>query len=89
MNDENSKKVRQKILKGLVETNDSTIIVLGNYINLETEMEMEFAINAQEGELFEMFLQLFDNESVKSEARKAILYSDYGETDDSLDNLIN
>ena len=89
MNDENSKKVRQKILKGLVETNDATIIVLGNYINLETEMEMEFAINAQEGELFEMFLQLFDNESVKSEARKAILYSDYGETDDSLDNLIN
>ncbi|BAQ92981.1 hypothetical protein [uncultured Mediterranean phage uvMED] len=89
-NDDESKKIRQKILEGLVETNDTCIIVLGNYLNSDAvEMELEFAVNAQEQELFEMFLELFQNESVKSEARKAILYSDYGKSDDSLDNLLN
>ena len=48
-------------------------------------MDIEFAVAANEDELFNMFTELFKNETVRAEARKAILFSDYGKTDDSLD----
>ena len=84
MDDEEAKRMRQKILKALVETNDAVLIVVGNYIDMDS-MEMEYAVDSQEGELFEMFLEIFNDEIVRSEARKAILYSDYGNKDiDSL-----
>ena len=84
--DMDEKKIRQQILKNLVETNDACFIALGNYIDdLGDEMDVEFAVAANEDELFNMFAELFKNETVRAEARKAILFSDYGKTDDSLD----
>ena len=80
------KELRQKILKQLVETNDATFIALGNYLEEDSEfMDIEFAVAANEDELFNMFAELFKNETVRSEARKAILYADYGKINDSLD----
>lgn len=84
--DMDEKEIRQKILKNLVETNDATFIALGNYLYDDSEfMDIEFAVAANEDELFNMFTELFKNETVRAEARKAILFSDYGKTDDSLD----
>ena len=85
------KEIREKILKGLVETNDAVLIVIGNYLDLE-EFELDFAINTKDNEIFEMFLQLFRNEALKDEARRAMLYSDYGDESadkNGLNNLIN
>jgi len=84
--DMDEKEIRQQILKNLVETNDATFIALGNYLNGDSEfMDIEFAVAANEDELFNMFAELFKNETVRAEARKAILFSDYGKIDDSLD----
>ena len=78
--------MRQKILKSLVDTNDATFIALGNYIDSDDVfMDIEFAVAANEDELFNMFAELFKNETVRGEARKAILYADYGKINDSLD----
>lgn len=80
------KELRQQILKQLVETNDATFIALGNYLDGDSEfMDIEFAVAANEDELFNMFAELFKNETVRGEARKAILYADYGKINDSLD----
>lgn len=87
----NEKEIREKILKGLVETNDAVLIVIGNYLDLD-EFELDFAINTKENEIFEMFLQLFQNQALKDEARRAMLYSDYGDESadkNGLNNLIN
>lgn len=78
------KEIRQKILKTLTESNDSVMIVMANFIE-EDVMDFEFAVNAEPAELFEMFVQLFENKIIRDEARKAILHSDYGREDiDSL-----
>ena len=77
------KELRQKILKNLAETNDSTFIALGNYIDDEL-MDIEFSVSADADELFNMMVELFKNKIVRDEARKAILFSDYGKKDDSL-----
>ncbi len=87
----NEKEIREKILKGLVETNDAVLIVIGNYLDLE-EFELDFAINTKDNEIFEMFLQLFKNQALRDEARRAMLYSDYGNESadkNGLNNLIN
>jgi len=87
----NEKEIREKILKGLVETNDAVLIVIGNYLDLD-EFELDFAINTKDNEIFEMFLQLFQNQALKDEARRAMLYSDYGDESadkNGLNNLIN
>jgi hypothetical protein len=81
--EEDKRKLRQKILKALVESNDCIISAVGNYRE-DDEFEIEFAVNADPDELFNVLLELFKNKVVKDEARKAILYSDYGKTDDSL-----
>jgi hypothetical protein len=82
--DEEEKRLRQRVLKTLTQTNDATFILLGNYVD-EDSIELEYAVDTQEGELFEMFLEVFKDETVRSEARKAILYCDYGDEDaDSL-----
>lgn len=52
-------------------------------------MDVEFALNADTEELFMMFTELFKNKAVRDEARRAVLYSDYGKSNDSLDNLLN
>lgn len=82
------KEIREKILKGLVETNDAVVIIIGNYIDSES-LELDFAVNTRENELFEIFLELFRNETLKDEARKAMLYSDYGNEDADLNGLNN
>ena len=84
MDKDETRKIRQKILKALVETNDAVLIVVGNFVE-DDSMEMEYAVDCQEDELFEMFSEIFRDDLVRSEARKAILYSDYGNKDiDSL-----
>tara|TARA_B110000967_G_scaffold128632_1_gene131388 strand:+ start:7080 stop:7349 length:270 start_codon:yes stop_codon:yes gene_type:complete len=81
---------QQKLLKTQVETNDCVIIAIGNYVDEESpDIEIEFALNADTDELFGMFKELFKNEAVRDEARKAVLQSDYGKNQDSLDNLLN
>jgi len=85
------KRIREKILKGLVETNDAVVIVIGNYVDNES-LELDFAVNTREEELFEIFLELFKNSTLKDEARRALLYSDYGNEDadsSGLDKLLN
>jgi hypothetical protein len=85
MDDE--RRLRQEVLKNLVDGNDSILVAMGNYINPDNDelMDIEFAVNASEEELFTMFTELFKNKTVRDEARKAVLYSDYGNEDiDSL-----
>ena len=87
----NEKEIREKILKGLVETNDAVLIIIGNYID-EANLELDFAVNTEEHELFEIFSELFKNNALKGQARKALLYSDYGDESadkNGLNNLIN
>lgn len=84
------KNFQQKMLKTQVETNDCVLIAIGNYVSDESpDMEIEFALNADTEELFGLFRELFKNKAVRDEARKAVLYSDYGKLNDSLDNLLN
>lgn len=81
---EDERRLRQKILKTLSQTNDSVFIILGNYVS-EDAMELEYAVDSTDEELFEMLCELFQDKTVRSEARKAILYCDYGNQDaDSL-----
>jgi len=85
MDDE--RRLRQEVLKNLVDGNDSILVAMGNYITPDNDelMDIEFAVNASEEELFTMFTELFKNKTVRDEARKAVLYSDYGNEDiDSL-----
>ena len=82
----NEKELRQKILKTLTESNDSVIIIIANSVDDNT-MDFEFAVNAEQEELFEMFAQLFDNKIIRDEARKAILQADYGREDIDSFNL--
>tara|TARA_R110002020_G_scaffold153128_6_gene332277 strand:+ start:2293 stop:2541 length:249 start_codon:yes stop_codon:yes gene_type:complete len=77
---------RVKILKALTETNDSVFIALGNY-GKDDLLELEFAVNANEDELFAVFTEMFKSEVIKDEARKAILFSDYGREDIDQINL--
>jgi|TARA_R110001592_G_scaffold68599_3_gene210185 hypothetical protein len=81
--EQDRRKLRRKILKALVESNDCILCAVGNYEE-DNEIEIEFAVHADPDELFNILLELFKNKVVKDEARKAILYSDYGKTDDSL-----
>jgi hypothetical protein len=81
--EQDRRKLRQKILKALVESNDCIVCAVGNYED-EDNFQIEFAVNADPDELFNVLLELFKSKVVKDEARKAILYSDYGKTDDSL-----
>tara|TARA_X000001382_G_C3060376_1_gene144084 strand:+ start:232 stop:495 length:264 start_codon:yes stop_codon:yes gene_type:complete len=84
------KEFKQRLLKTQVETNDCVLIAIGNYrYEGSSEMDVEFALNADTEELFMMFTELFKNKAVRDEARKAVLYSDYGKSNDSLDNLLN
>tara|TARA_B110000902_G_C14175503_1_gene538505 strand:- start:696 stop:953 length:258 start_codon:yes stop_codon:yes gene_type:complete len=79
------KESRQNVLKLLMEANDSVFIALGNYEEDDDEqMSIDFAVSADEEEVYAMFVELFKNSEIRDEARKAILYSDYGKTDDSL-----
>lgn len=77
------KELRREVMKQLAKTNDSCLIVLGNFISNEA-MDIEFAVTASDEELYGMFCELFQNETIRDEARKAVLFSDYGKTDDSL-----
>lgn len=84
------KEFKQRLLKTQVETNDCVLIAIGNYREEDSpEMDVEFALNADTEELFMMFTELFKNKAVRDEARRAVLYSDYGKSNDSLDNLLN
>jgi len=84
------KNFQQKMLKTQVETNDCEVIAIGNYVSDESpDMEIEFALNADTEELFGLFSELFKNKAVRDEARRAVLQSDYGKNQDSLDNLFN
>lgn len=74
----------QESLKKIVKDNDSVLLAVINYSESE-ELKIEFAVNTTDEELFTVFLELFKNSEVKDEARKAILFSDYGKKDvDSL-----
>tara|TARA_R100000541_G_scaffold49989_2_gene57177 strand:- start:158 stop:430 length:273 start_codon:yes stop_codon:yes gene_type:complete len=75
--DKYKKEVRANVLELLIESNDAVFIVLGNYIDGES-VELDMAINASNEEMFEIFSELFKNKEVRDEARKAVLYSDYG-----------
>lgn len=75
--DKYKKEVRANVLELLIESNDAVFIVLGNYIDGESA-ELDMAINASSEEMFEIFSELFKNKEVRDEARKAVLYSDYG-----------
>jgi len=76
----------KKILKSLVENNDTSLLIVGNYKDeKEDHLEMEFAVSADEDELFEILCQLFKNNVIRDQARKAILHSDYGNA--NIDNL--
>tara|TARA_X000001382_G_scaffold101953_2_gene76661 strand:- start:2115 stop:2366 length:252 start_codon:yes stop_codon:yes gene_type:complete len=77
------KELRKEIMKQLTQTNDSCLLVLGNFISSEA-MDIEFAVTASDEELYVMFCELFRNETIRDEARKAVLFSDYGKTNDSL-----
>jgi lipoate synthase len=84
MKDE-EREMRKKVLKALSEGNDCVIIALGNYLKPDEELlDIEFAVNADCDEIFNMFVELMKNKAVRDEARKAILFSDYGKTNDSL-----
>ncbi len=74
---EHQKEVRAEVLKALAETNDISFIVLGNYSD-EESLELDLVVNSTNEEMFEIFSQLFKNKEVRDEARKAVLYSDYG-----------
>lgn len=78
------KELRREVMKQLTKTNDSCLIVLGNFISNEA-MDIEFAVTASDEELYGMFCELFQNETIRDEARRAVLFSDYGKTNDSLD----
>ena len=80
------KEMLKKILKSLVENNDATVLIVGNYLDFNQEhLEMEYAVSADEDELFEVLVQLFKNDKFRQQARKAILHVDYG--DSEIDNL--
>lgn len=80
------KDMLKKILKSLVENNDAAVLIVGNYIDFDEEhLEMEYAVSADEDELFEILIQLFKNETFRKQARKAILHVDYGNSE--IDNL--
>ena len=84
------KNFQKNMLKTQVQTNDCVLVAIGNYVSDESpDMEIEFALNADTEELFGLFRELFKNKAVRDEARKAVLYSDYGKSNDSLDNLLN
>ena len=70
----------QDSLKQMVKDNDAVVIALGNYTE-KGDLTIEFAVNASEDELFSAFVELFTNSEIKDEARKAILFSDYGKKD--------
>jgi len=72
-----NQEVRNEVLKALVETNDISFIVLGNYDDGEV-VGLDLAVNASSEEMFEIFSELFKKKEVRDEARKAVLYSDYG-----------
>lgn len=79
------KEMRKNVLEGIAKSNDCVIIALGNYKNNDLDqMEIEFAVNADTDEIFNIFVELMKNKTVRDEARKAILFSDYGKTNDSL-----
>ena len=82
------KEMLQKILKTLIESNDTAMLVVGNYINKdEDKLEMEYAVSADEDEAFEILRELFKNNVLRDQARKAILNLDYG--DSNIDNKFN
>jgi len=74
----------QDSIKRMVNDNDTVLIAVGNYTEDE-ELQIEFAVNASDEELFSALVELFKNSEIKDEARKAILFSDYGKKD--ADNL--
>lgn len=83
---EEERELRRKVLEALVNANDTVMIAVGNYTNEEDGiLEIEFAVNADSEEIFNMFVELMKNKAVRNEARRAILFSDYGKTNDSLD----
>jgi len=77
MNDEEGRASRNKVLVNLIDTNDISFVMIGNH-GSEDSVELEFAVNCSSDDLFEMFAEIFKDEDIKSEARKAILFSDYG-----------
>ena len=77
------KELRREVMKQLAKSNDSCLIVLGNFVSNDA-MDIEFAVTASDEELYGMFCELFQNETIRDEARKAVLFSDYGKTNDSL-----
>tara|TARA_R100000458_G_C8278473_1_gene254633 strand:- start:11182 stop:11448 length:267 start_codon:yes stop_codon:yes gene_type:complete len=80
------KEMLKKMLKSLVENNDASVLIVGNYVDFNEEhLEMEYAVSADEEELFEILIQLFKNETFRAQARKAILHIDYGNSE--IDNL--
>ena len=82
--DEKEKRVRQ--LRDITIANDSVLIITANYTNDDMdEVDIDFSVSADEDELFLMFKRVFKHKLVKDEARKAILYSDYG--DKNIDSL--
>lgn len=71
----------KETLNNLADKSDSLLCIAGNYIN-ETDMLIEFVVQASEGELEAMFFELFNQSDVTKDAcRNAILLSDYGKTD--------
>ena len=82
------KEMLQKILKTLIDSTDTAMLVVGNYVNEdEDKLEMEYAVSADEDEAFEMLRELFKNNVLRDQARKAILHLDYG--DSNIDNKFN
>jgi hypothetical protein len=76
----------KKILKSLIDGNDTSLLIVGNYNEDNSDhLEMEFAVSADEEELFEILCQLFKNNIIRDQARKAILHIDYGNS--NIDNL--
>jgi len=74
----------QESLKKIVKDNDAVLLAVVNYSEDE-DLQIEFAVNTTDEELFTVLVELFKNNEIKDEARKAILFSDYGKKDiDSL-----
>tara|TARA_R110002073_G_scaffold197332_1_gene356459 strand:+ start:1682 stop:1954 length:273 start_codon:yes stop_codon:yes gene_type:complete len=68
---------RAEVINALMESNDVSIIVLGNYAKDES-VSLELGLNVNNEELFYIFSELFKDKEIRDEARKAVLYSDYG-----------
>lgn len=74
-----NRKSKQEALKLLVKENEAVILAIGNESsNPKRMLDVEFAVNGSADEIYFLLVELFKNEEVRNEARKAILFSDYG-----------